>query len=153
LKLKSNTCHPRLELESRIYRVNSIMTFALLSLLLTVYTQPSYGAGVIGATNTDPTYSGSITTPQPQPIVPPSQGTTITPLTTGISSNSTFNQIGNNYGYSGNNSACGIQTYLSGGVSGASNPYAITNTNGSGSTNSTLGSAPNSSYQIQAGIT
>jgi hypothetical protein len=82
-------------------------------------------------------------------------GTTITPLTTGISSSSnSFNQFGNSYSsYSGNSGACGLQLYANGVVSGANNPYAITNTNRSGSTNSTLGSAPNSSYQLQAGIT
>jgi hypothetical protein len=131
--------------------INSIITASLLFVLL--FSSPTYAAGGSGTTTDLIGNGGGTTTTQSQTAVSPPQATTITPLTTGISSNSTFNQIGNNYGYSGNNSACGIQTYLSGGVSGANNPYAITNTNPGGVTSSTLGSAPNSSYQLQAGIT
>jgi hypothetical protein len=128
----------------------------LISLTIFGLLNPAHAAGGSdsGSLTTSPGV-GAINqiTAQPQTTPSPTQGTTITPLVTGTVSSNNFNQIGNNYGYSGNNSACGIQTYLNGGVSGANNPYAITNTNRSGSTNSTLGSAPNSTYQLQAGIT
>jgi hypothetical protein len=137
-----------------LIRLALIITY-ILSLALP---QPTYAAGGGGSTidsgnNTGVINPGTVSTTPTGNISNPNQGTTITPLVTG---SSTFNQIGNNYGsyggYSGFNSACGIQTYISGGVSGSNNPYAITNTEG-GITNSSLGSAPNNSYQLQAGIT
>jgi hypothetical protein len=136
------------QIKSRI----SIFLSLILSLLL--ITHPTYAAG--GNSATDPTSGGVTTSPGISPTTQPqvTSDTTITPITgLGSPSSNSFNQFGNSYSsYSGNSGACGLQLYANGGASGGSNPYAITNTNGSGSTNSSLGSAPNSTYQLQAGI-
>jgi hypothetical protein len=132
-------------------QVISNLILTTICAIVATFSLPTYAAS--GGVVLDSTTNTGVITSGASPSTS-SPGTTITPLTTGISSSSnSFNQFGNSYSsYSGNSGSCGLQLYANGGASGANNPYAITNTSPGGSTNSSLGSAPNSTYQLQAGI-